>query len=78
MADQYLINENQLEIAWEKTKNQKIQSEMKDKIVIEIFGLNPIKDLTQFNVLFERIDKQILDQTIDMIGLKFLQQENQD
>lgn len=49
---------------------------MKDKIVIEIFGLNPIKDLTQFNVLFERIDKQILDQTIDMIGLKFLKQEN--
>ena len=42
------------------------------KITIEIFGIEPIKDKTFFNNLFERINKSLLSETIDKSSEKFI------
>ena len=42
------------------------------KIKIEIYGIEPIKDKTFFNNLFERINKSLLSETIDKFSEKFI------
>ena len=41
-------------------------------IRIEIYGIEPIKDKTFFNNLFERINKSLLSETIDKFSEKFI------
>jgi hypothetical protein len=39
---------------------------------VEVFGIEPVKDMTFFNNLFERISKSLQSETIDKFSENFI------